>query len=139
MATRAPITREDHRDGPVTTVSNMTNSVTTIGEDHRGGPVVKAPDMVNNATMADEDHWTGPVAMTLDGQWLTLREVVDAKSARLPFDDLSPEQQSELVAKRIERRPTFEVGIISRGIVNKERAIDEVQKRSAYRMHFNRD
>ena len=53
--------------------------------------------MENNAPMTREDHWSRPVAMAPDGQWLSLREVVDEEPAQFSFIQLTPEQQSELV------------------------------------------
>ena len=86
-------------------------------------------DMVldaNNAPMTREDHWSRPVAMAPGGQWLSLREVIEGKTAQVSFAHLSLEQQSELVAERIQQRPKFEVGTLASGIVDKERAITEV-------------
>ena len=86
--------------------------------------------MANNASVTYEDHWSHPVAMTPDGQWISLREVVEEEPTQVPFDCLSVEKQSELVAERIKQSPKFDVGILSHGIVNKARAIEEVQKRT---------
>ena len=53
--------------------------------------------MANNAPMTPEDHWSHPVAMTPDGQWISLREVVEGSPAQVPFNCFSLEKQSELV------------------------------------------
>ena len=87
--------------------------------------------MANNAPMPHEDHWSRPVAMTPEGQWVSLREVVEGKPTQVPFNSLSLEKQSELVAERIRQNPDFEVGILGQGIMDKKRAIDEVQKRTS--------
>ena len=87
--------------------------------------------MANNAPMTHEDHWTTPVAMTPDGQWLSLREVVEEEPTQVPFNCLSLEKQSELVAERIRQSPEFDVGILGQGIVDKKHAIEEVQKRTS--------
>lgn len=76
-----------------------------------------------------EDHWSRPVAMAPDGQWLSLREVVE-EPARLSFMQLSPEQKSELVAERIRQRPIFDTGILGLGILSRKRAINEVRART---------
>ena len=68
--------------------------------------------MTNNAPMTHEDHWSRPVAMTPDGQWISLREVVAGAPTQVPFNCLSLEKQSELVAERIRQSPEFDVGIL---------------------------
>ena len=87
--------------------------------------------MANNAPMTHEDHWSRPVAMTPDGQWISLREVVEEEPTQVPFNCLFLEKQSELVAERIRQNPDFDVGIPGQGIMDKKRAIDEVQKRTS--------
>ena len=87
--------------------------------------------MVNNTPMTHEDHWSRPVAMAPDGQWLSLREVVEEEPTQVPFDCLSLEKQSELVAERIQQSPEFDIGILGQGIVDKKHAIEEVQKRTS--------
>ena len=87
--------------------------------------------MASNAPMTYEDHWSRPVAMTPDGQWISLRKVVEGEPTQIPFHCLSLEKQSELVAERIRQNPDFDVGILGQGIVDKKRAIDEVQKRTS--------
>jgi hypothetical protein len=86
--------------------------------------------MTNNAPMTREDHWSRPVAMAPDGQWISLREVIEDEPARLSFIQLDPEQKSELVAERIRQRPKFDVGILGLGVLSKKRAINEVQART---------
>ena len=86
--------------------------------------------MENNAPMTREDHWSRPVAMDPDGQWISLREVIDEEPARLSFVQLSLEQQSELVAERIRQRPRFDMGILGLGVFSKKRAINEVKVRT---------
>jgi len=48
----------------------------------------------------------------------------------LSLSQLTADQRAELVAKRIELQPKFEVGMVGAGIVNKERAIAEVKAQS---------
>ncbi|MXV78151.1 hypothetical protein F4X73_05185 [Candidatus Poribacteria bacterium] len=86
--------------------------------------------MKNNTLIPREDHWSRPVAMAPNGQWLSLREVVENEPARFSFVQLTPEQQSELVAERIRQRPEYDMGILGLGILNKKRAINEVQART---------
>ena len=86
--------------------------------------------MKNNTLIPREDHWSRPVAMAPNGQWLSLREVVENEPARFSFVQLTPEQQSELVAERIRQRHEYDMGILGLGILNKKRAINEVQART---------
>ncbi|MDE0687539.1 MAG: hypothetical protein OXI61_05170 [Candidatus Poribacteria bacterium] len=86
--------------------------------------------MANSAPITREDHWSRPVAMAPDGQWLSLREVVEEEPARFSFIQLTLDQQSELVAERIRQRPKFDVGILGLGVLSKKRAINEVQART---------
>ena len=86
--------------------------------------------MENNVPMTREDHWSRPVAMAPDGQWISLREVIDDEPARFSFAQLSLEQQSELVAKGIRQRPIFDVAILGLGVLSKKRAINEVLART---------
>lgn len=88
--------------------------------------------MAHYAPMLSEDHWNLPVAMAHEGHWLSLREVIEEEPARFSFIELSPEQQSELVAERIKQRPEFDdVGIMGIEIVDKTRAINEILKRTS--------
>ena len=87
--------------------------------------------MANNTSMTHEDRWSRPVAMTPDGQWISLREVVGEEPTQVPFHCVSLEKQSELIAERIRQSPDFDVGILGQGIVDKKHAIDEVQKRTS--------
>ena len=88
--------------------------------------------MANYAPMPPEDHWSLPVAMAHEGHWLSLREVIEEEPAGFSFIELSSEQQSELVAERIKRRPEFDdVGIMGIEIVDKTCAINEILKRTA--------
>ena len=71
------------------------------------------------------------MAMAPDGQWISLREVIEDEPARLSFIQLDPEQKSELVAERIRQRPKFDIGILGLGILGKKRAINEVRARTS--------
>ena len=41
--------------------------------------------MANNTPVTREDHWSRPVAMAPDGQWISLREVIDEEPAQFSF------------------------------------------------------
>ena len=87
--------------------------------------------MTNYAPIPNEDHWNAPVAMGPVGEWLSLREVVENELQQVPFADLSLEKKSELVAERIRLRPQFEMGVIGKEIIDKKRAIQEVEQRTS--------
>ncbi len=72
-----------------------------------------------------------PVSMTPDGAWVTLKEAVEQKAAALSFGQMSLDQQAKLVAERIERQPEFELSMIGPGVVDKQRAIQEVRANTA--------
>jgi hypothetical protein len=76
------------------------------------------------------DQWELPVSLNAQGELVSLKEFAEAKTAALSFGQLSPAQQSELVAARIERQPEFELAMVGPGLVDKERAIQEVRART---------
>ena len=77
-----------------------------------------------------KEQWGLPVSVTPDGCVVTLKAFVQAKMPALSFSQLSPSQQSELVAARIERQSEFELAMVGAGIVDKQRAIQEVRART---------
>jgi hypothetical protein len=77
-----------------------------------------------------KEQWELPVSIAADGHLVTLREAVKEKAAALSFGQLSLDQRAELVAKRIESQPEFEVAMVGPGLVDKERAIQEVRSQS---------
>lgn len=91
--------------------------------------------MANEVLMVPEEQWEMPVSLTPDGRWITLREFADQKmvtlsSGSLP-EQLAPAgQEAELVEKRIAYRPDFKVAMIGIGIVDQERAMQEVRKQT---------
>ncbi len=78
-----------------------------------------------------KEQWELPVSMAADGHWVTLEETVKEKTAATSFGQLSLDQQAELVAKRIESQPTFELAMVGPGLVDKEHAIQEVRSQSS--------
>lgn len=87
--------------------------------------------MTNYRRLSDEDHWISPVAMDHNGQWLSLREVVEKEPFQMSFTDLTPEKKSELVVERIRLRPDFEMITIGKEIIDKIRAIKEVKRQTS--------
>jgi hypothetical protein len=79
-----------------------------------------------------QEQWNLPVGYSPDGiKFVSLREAVREKTPHLGLPSLSDEQRANLVAARIEAQPEFEVAMIGAGIVDKNRAINEVKARSS--------
>lgn len=78
-----------------------------------------------------QKQWELPASYSADGMQLaTLRDVIDPNVPTLSLAELSPEQRAELVASRIAAQPDYEIAMLGAGIVNKERAIEEVKAQS---------
>lgn len=76
-------------------------------------------------------QWEMPASYCADGNQLaTLREVVDPNVPTMSLAELSPQQRAELVAKRIEAQPNFQIAMIGAGLLDKQRAIAEVKSYS---------
>jgi|ERR1035437_3103298 hypothetical protein len=71
-----------------------------------------------------------PAGFRPDGQFATLKEVVDPNVPTLSLAEVSPEQRAELVVKRIERQPDFKIAMFPAGDIDKARAIAEVRAQS---------
>ena len=76
------------------------------------------------------EQWDLPVAVHSDGTLVSLKDFTRTKAPALSFSQLSQDQQSELVAARIDQQAKFEVAMIGAGIVDKQRAIQEVRART---------
>ena len=92
--------------------------------------------MANQAPMIPEEQWEMPVSITRDGHWITLREFAAQKMVTLSSENLAEQlapagQEAELVERRIAYRPDFKVAMIGIGMVDQERAIQEVQKQTS--------
>jgi hypothetical protein len=69
-----------------------------------------------------------PASFSSDGErMVNLEEVMDDNVATLNLPQLSRAQQAELVAKRIELQPEFNVTMVGAGKIDKNRAIAEVR------------
>src|SRR6185369_6543282 len=76
-----------------------------------------------------KEQWDMPVSFDTAGHPVSLRDYLtglDTGNA-LSFSSLSPEQRTELAAKRIEMQPDYEIATIGAGVVSKERAVEEVR------------
>lgn len=91
--------------------------------------------MANEVSMIPEEQWKMPVSITRDGRWITLQEFADQKIVTLSSENLAEQlasagQEAELVEERIAHRPDFKVAMIGIGIVDQERAMQEVRKQT---------
>ena len=86
--------------------------------------------MANQVPKVPEEQWELPVSITPDGRWISLREFSDKKIVTLSSENLTeklaPAEQAELAKERIAHRPDFKVAMIGIGIVDQERAIQEI-------------
>lgn len=96
--------------------------------------------MANQVSMIPEEQWKMPVSITPDGNWISLREFTDEKMDQ-KMVTLSPEnladqlvpagQEAALVEKRIAYQPDFQLAMIGIGIVDQERAMQEVRNKTS--------
>lgn len=76
-------------------------------------------------------QWEMPAGFCSDGTGqATLREVVDPEVPTIQLSELSLEQRADLVAKRLELQPQFDLAMIGAGMIDKARAITEVKNRT---------
>lgn len=72
-----------------------------------------------------------PAGYTADGKKLVpLRDVISPDKATIELSQLSPDQQARLTAERIRRQRRFRMGMVGVGVLNKKRAIEEVNAQS---------
>jgi hypothetical protein len=81
-------------------------------------------------TSVPQGQWDMPAGFRPDGKLATLKEVVDPKVPTLSLAEINPEQRADLVAKRIELQPNYQIAMIPAGIIDKDRAIAEVKSQS---------
>ncbi len=71
-----------------------------------------------------------PVSCTPDGKMISLREFVKNKnkdSSILSLSSLTPRQRANITAERLRRRSEVQLASLGAGLINKERAIAEVE------------
>jgi hypothetical protein len=94
----------------------------------RGKARKSAPRDKARGTKTPPEQMDLPVTFDTAGKLLTLRQVMSrGDGSVLSLASLSPEKRVEITVKRIEAQPKFEVAMVGGGIVNKERAIEEVK------------
>ncbi|MDE0012369.1 MAG: hypothetical protein OXU36_14555 [Candidatus Poribacteria bacterium] len=90
--------------------------------------------MANKPPVLSEEQWKMPVSITSDGRWISLREFAEKRratlSSRNSAEQLAPRQQAKLVEKRLAYRPDFKVAMIGIGMVDQERAIQEIREQT---------
>lgn len=79
-----------------------------------------------------QEQYNLPAGYSRDGsQMVTLGDIVSAEMpALVSLAEMTPEQRAELVARRIEMQPKFQIAMIGAGLIDKERAIAEVKAQS---------
>ena len=74
-----------------------------------------------------QSQWNLPASYSADGTLATLRQVADPAVPTLSLPELSPAQRADVVVKRIEAQPKFQLAMVGAGIIDKDRAIAEVK------------
>ena len=94
----------------------------------------KAMSSMESAKALDTEvpvaQWDLPAGFRPDGQIATLKQVADPGVPTLSLSEISPEQRADLVVKRIEQQPAFQITILPAGTIDKTRAIAEVKAQS---------
>ncbi|MGI8839120.1 MAG: hypothetical protein ACR2H4_21150 [Pyrinomonadaceae bacterium] len=79
-----------------------------------------------------ERQWKLPASFCADGKgWASLREVVDPDVPTMTYSELSPDQRSALVAKRIGQQPKFQIAMLGAGLLDQKRAMAEVKAQTS--------
>ncbi len=79
-----------------------------------------------------ERQWKLPASFCADGKgWATLREVMDPDVPTMTYSELSPDQRSALVAKRIAQQPKFQIAMLGAGLLDQKRAMAEVKAQTS--------
>jgi hypothetical protein len=76
------------------------------------------------------EQWDMPVSFDLDGRPISLREYAEGGRPAASFNSLNDDQRAELAEKRISMQHAYEMGTIGASVVSKERALDEVRRRT---------
>ena len=92
---------------------------------------LKAKSAAAHPAEIPKEQWELPATYSADGDhMILLRDLTDPNVAALSLSQLTPSQRAELVAKRIELQPQFEVVMIGAGMIDKNRAVAEVKAQS---------
>lgn len=97
----------------------------------KNSPAPRRQGRVKAAASVPIEQLNLPVSFDPDGNMVTLKEAMrPSHGSVLSFAALSPDRRAELTIKRIEAQPEFEVAMVGGGIVDKQRAIREINARS---------
>lgn len=88
-------------------------------------------DLKSRPIRISDEQMAMPVSFDPAGNFVTLKEVMrSGHGSVVSLVALSPEKRAELTVKRIEAQTDFEVAMIGGGVVDRERAIQEVKAHS---------
>ena len=117
--------------GKTSSVSNVRSKINTPVANRatvRAASSIKAAKALGKPV--PQAQWDMPAGFRPDGQMATLKEVVDPKVHTLSLGEISQEQRADLVVKRIEQQPDFNITMFPAGLIDKDRAIAEVKAQS---------
>lgn len=78
-----------------------------------------------------QQQWEMPAGFSADGKKLaTLRDVASPETATLEIPQLSTAQKVKLTAERIRRQRKYKMGMVGGGVIDRARAIAEVEAQS---------
>lgn len=77
-----------------------------------------------------------PVGLRADGSMVSLGEILNSDTEAQLWPELEAAQRADITAKRIELQPKFNLGLIGTGVINKEKAIEEIRSRSRIGMRL---
>jgi hypothetical protein len=81
-------------------------------------------------TAVPQDQLGMPAGFRPDGGIATLKEVLNPKVPTVSLAEVTPQQRADLVVKRIEQQPDFNLQMVGAGTIDKDRAIAEVKAQS---------
>jgi hypothetical protein len=124
MATKSKASKAAKKSSTTTKKSSKTKKA-------KSSKAKKAASAGKQAGEISAEQWDLPASFNAEGtQMATLREVVNPEVPTLSLAELSPDQRADLVAKRIEAQPKFQLAMVGAGIIDKERAIAEVKAKT---------
>jgi hypothetical protein len=78
-----------------------------------------------------KEQWDLPVAFSPDGgKLVSLKEVTRESEPSLSLAQLSGDQRAQLVKARIEAQPKYEIAMLGAGLIDKKRAVNEVENQT---------
>ncbi|MCP2727477.1 hypothetical protein [Limnofasciculus baicalensis] len=72
-----------------------------------------------------------PISFTSSGEMVTLREFIKHKNdSPVPLSSLTYTQKAQITAERIRQEPEVKLAMVGAGVIDKERAIAEVESQT---------